>query len=266
MLLPQYFEDLSKNLNDESERIKKFFKTHAVTAGSNREDLVAKFLTESLPKKFEISSGLVMSKDGQFSKQADVLVADRLNNAPLFPLAAEPIWFAEAIYALIEVKTQLTPTTLSDSIEKCRRFKLLKREYDGHTAQRIKESIFALWSFESPSPETAKVNILNVLKGVPTSERPDFIVVPGKILCISGHFMEISKLGQEGSELRNSLSQKHGADLNPLLGEGIELGDFGNNTLLAFTIWFGSWLQAAGGRSAPLQKYLPENHTFGRWV
>jgi hypothetical protein len=265
-LLKQYYSDISKQLNAESAKIKNAFKTHKPTAGTNRESLVAKFLQENLPKKFEISSGLIMSKDGEFSNQADIVVTDKLNNAPLFPSVAEPIWLVESVYALIEVKTQLSPTTLDDSIKKCQRFKELKRNFYEMAQQNIYESLFVLWAFESPSPDTASKNIREALKSIPISLRPDFIIVPGGIVCRSGNYFEISKLGQENSNHRRKLVERYGKNINVALLEGLEIEDLGDNSILAFIVWFSSWLQAAGGRSQLLLNYLPDNIIFGNRV
>lgn len=264
--LPDYFSDISAQLCIESERIRNFFSSHRPTAGENREDLVAKFLSNHLPKKFGISSGLIVSKEGQFSNQADVIISDQINNAPLFSTSAQPIWLVESVFSLIEVKTQLTPSTLKDSVEKCRKFKLLNRDYSSLAQQNITESLFVLWAFEGPKPETAKINIESAFKDVPQSERPDFIIVPGSILVRSGHYYELSTIGQAGSQHREQLRQRHNGNEELLLGNGIEVADLGQNALLAFITWYSSWLLGAGSRSAPLQQYLSSSQVFGSVV
>ncbi len=207
-----------------------------------------------------------MSKDGEFSNQADIVVTDKLNNAPLFPSAAEPIWLVESVYALIEVKTQLSPTTLKDSIKKCQRFKELNRNFYELTQQNIYESLFVLWAFESPSSDTVGKNIRDAYKEIPIKLRPDFIVVPGGIVCRSGSYYEISKLGQENSNHRKNLIERYGNNINVVLLEGLEIEDLGDNSILAFIVWFSSWLQAAGGRNQLLTNYLPDNTIFGSRV
>ncbi len=175
-LLPDYFSDFSARLLNESESIRKFFQGHKLTAGESKEDLVSKFLTSHLPKRFYISPGLIVSKEGEFSSQADVTATDQINNAP--------------------------------------------------------------------------------------SERPDFIIAPDSILLRLGHYLELSKTGQIGSGYRKQLHQAHGDNVHLLLGNGIEIYDLGQNSLLEFIILYSSWLKAAGNRSATLAKYLPSNEVF----
>ncbi len=263
----KYFADISEELNNKSNKIRDYFATHKPSAGSNREGLVAAFLEEYLPKKYAISSGLILSKNGCFSNQADIIVADQMSNAPLFGENNEKIWLVESVYSLIEVKTQLTPTTLKDSFEKCRKFKELTRSYASDFGrQNIKESLFVLWAFNAPNPQTAKQNIENELQNIPREQQPDFIVVPGSFLVRAGHYYELSKLGQPSSEHRRQLLAKHGGNLAQALGRGFECAVMKENCLLAWLVWFSSWLHAAGERRAPLNEYVPKDLIWGQIV
>src|ERR1041384_6394823 len=95
-----YFGDVSAELARRSDAIRRDFSTHRGAAGSNREGLLADLLRAYLPKEFGIDTGLVASRDGQFSNQADLLIADHSWNAPLHPTGPNRIWLVEAIYAL----------------------------------------------------------------------------------------------------------------------------------------------------------------------
>lgn len=266
MSLPNYFADASKHLQHELERIRRFFASHKPTAGENREGLVAEFLKQHLPGRFAVSSGLVLSSEGQFSNQADVLITDGVFNAPLFQNQSQPLWLIEAVYALLEVKTLFSPTTFADSLSKCVRFKKLVRRFSDLRHQLIAESLFVLWAFEGPSPEIVKKTMLEQIKDVPRELHPDFVVIPGLLVARGGHYFELSKLGQPGSSHRNQLLQRVGGDVSSILGQGLEVGGVGEHALLVFLIWFSSWLQAAGERGAPLQQYLPEGSVYGKLV
>lgn len=258
---------MSEELNRESVKIREFFSTHKPSAGSNREGKVAEFLENYLPKKYAIGSGLVLSKDGEFSNQADVLVTDHMCNFPLFNDMREKIWLVESVFALIEVKTQFTPTTLKDSLEKCRRFKTLPRNFSSDFGrQSITDSLFIMWSFEGPSPEKIKVHIEKELKQIPIAEQPDFIIIPGSVLARAGQYYEISKIGQANSQYRATKMAETNGNLEGFLSPGFELLKLDSNSIFAWLIWFTSWLQAAGERRAELTSYTPSEMLWGEKV
>jgi hypothetical protein len=199
-LLKAYFDGLTDELNRNSEKIRQFFATHAPSAGSNREDLVANLLKGYILPQAGVSSGLVMSAKGEFSNQSDVVLYDPLSNAALFQQSPIPIWLLESVFGVIEVKTQLTPTTLSDSIAKCRKFKQLPKHYDDSFGrQKITNHLFIIWSFEAPGNKTAKSNILKQIENVPHEEQPDFIIVPGRFLVsVRGVCESTESVGDSG--------------------------------------------------------------------
>ena len=72
IVLPDYFEDVSRDMASKSAAIRRDFARHRPSAGDNREDLVEHFLKGHLPKRFGTGTGLIISHDGMFSKQADL--------------------------------------------------------------------------------------------------------------------------------------------------------------------------------------------------
>ena len=122
-ILANYLSDVAREMRAQSLAMRRDFATHRPSAGANREDLVESFLSQHLPKKFGVSTGLVISSEGVFSNQADLLVVDDQNNAPLYGTARNKLWPVEAISAFIEVKTSLGPAEIADAIAKARRFK-----------------------------------------------------------------------------------------------------------------------------------------------
>ena len=145
MILPEYLSEVAKDMRAKSAAIRRDFASHRLSAGENREDLIAEFLVNHLPRKFGVSSGMVISHDGVFSNQADLVVVDEQNNAPLYAASRNKLWPVEAVYALIEVKTTLHPAELTDAIAKGRRFKALKRRFcEAGQVQRIADSLFVI--------------------------------------------------------------------------------------------------------------------------
>jgi hypothetical protein len=54
-----------------------------------------------------------------------------------------------------------------------------------------------------------------------------------------------------------------GGNLDAALGSRFKAYFLGENTLLAWLIWFSSWLHAVGERRAPLNMYVPEEFIWG---
>jgi len=255
-MLKGYFDDLTTDLTRESERIRRFFASHCPSAGSNREALVAKLLAGHILPCIGIEAGLVLSSSGEFSSQADILLVDRLSNAPLHGHRPIPLWLLEAIYGVIEVKTQLTPTEIADSVEKCVRFKSLQPRFDdSFQRQKIFDSLFCIWGFEAPQPATARKNIEAVLSGLPRAQHPDFIVVPGSFIFRGGRYFELSSIGQAGSPDYNRKLAAAGGDPSKLLTEDFEMLELGTHTLVAYLYWLNSWLHGAGPRRPDMLAY-----------
>ena len=167
---------------------------------------------------------------------------------------------------LIEVKTKLNRTDLEEAIAKGRRFKQLPRDFlDAGRNMRIADSLFVIWSFESPQASTVKQNLIELLRGISRGEQPDLIVVPGCLVARAGSFHELSRLGQPDSPYREQLQSSHGG--NPLtFNEQPSVYELESNSLMAWYIWFDSWLRQVGPRFTDPSKYLPSGQIFGREI
>jgi hypothetical protein len=268
MKIHEYFADVADELNRKSARVRRDFATHRPSGGENRESVVGSFLKENLPMHFGVDTGLILAQSGEFTRQADLCIVDQTWNAPLYLTSPNRIWPIEAVYALIEVKTRLSPSNLSDAIEKCRRFKTLPRQFDDAPATpQITDSLFVLWAFEGPSAATVKRNINKALEKVPRAEQPDYIVIPDSVVATAGSYRELARAGQPGSTYREQILRESGGDIEGVIGEPIEVLELGQHALLVFFLWLTSWLKRAGQRSAPLMAYLPtDDRKYGRVV
>ena len=266
MDVTEYWKDVVRQMKRQSDAIRRDFAQHRPSAGDNREDSVEKFLKQHLPKRFGISTGFVFSHNGGLSNQADLLIVDDQNNSPFYPDDRNQIWPVEAVYALIEVKTNLDRPEMEKAIAKGRRFKQLSRNFlvtrqSTHTA----DSLFVIWSFESPQASTVKQNLIELLKGIPRAEQPDLIIVPGCLVAQAGSFHELSRLGQPNSPYRKQLQSKHDGRLLTF-NEQPSVYELESNSLMAWYVWFDSWLRQAGPRFTDPVKYLPSDQIFGREI
>ncbi|MCY3726645.1 MAG: hypothetical protein OXF95_08415 [Rhodobacteraceae bacterium] len=262
MVFADYMKDVAEEMKRKSDGIRRAYKTHNPTAGDCREDLVKNFLKDSLPKRFGVSTGLIISPEEKFSKQADLVIVDEQNNAPLYPEMDKKLWPIEAVYALIEVKTHLNPSDLKDAVKKGQKFKRLKRRFcDRGEFMRMEDSLFVIWAFESPSPETLRKNIIDIYQEVPRTEQPDFVIVPNSLMVQSGKYLELSKVGQPNSPQRKELERQHG-NLDNLIPRFL-IYPCRENSLYIWYIFFDSWLRQAGNRYSNPIEYLPKNVIFG---
>ncbi|MDX2306898.1 MAG: DUF6602 domain-containing protein [Hyphomicrobium sp.] len=267
MALPTYFAGLSNELHHQAQRIRNSFRSHRPTSGSNREAVIRKFLAHHIPSRFGIGEGIVISRADQVSNQADVVIYDKQFNEPLNSDLPAKLFLAESVFALIEVKTELTPSQLDDSLSKCIKFKRLERRFDGSPVMpAIADSLFVIFAFEAAAPQTFKSTLAARLSEIPWDARPDLIVVPGSLVAKSGHYYKIAKIGQPNSPHRRALEQQGQDATTKAIGDGFDVFEFKQHSLLVFLIWFTSWLQRAGNRAADLVSYLPEEYVWGKKV
>lgn len=266
MVFTDYMKGVAEEMKRKSDSIRCAYKTHNPTAGECREDLVKIFLENSLPKRFGVSTGLVISPEEEFSNQADLVIVDEQNNAPLYPDMDNKLWPIEAVYALIEVKTKLNPSDLKDAVEKGQKFKRMKRKFcDTGPNQRIRDSFYVIWAFESPSPETLRKNIIDVYQDIPKAVQPDFVVVPNSLVVQSGRYLDLLLKGQPNSPHRKKMERQHGYNFESHHTELFRMYDFGENSLLLWYIWFDSCLRQAGSRFSDPGEYLSKD-VFGRRI
>jgi len=86
---------------------------HKGLRGSSREQMVAQFLADQLPARFGVTSGEAIDAGGRRSGQLDIVVYDRQATAPLLRRDGGDLLPAEALLAVIEVKSVLTQNDIN---------------------------------------------------------------------------------------------------------------------------------------------------------
>jgi hypothetical protein len=259
-----YLQEASNDLAKASEKARIGFEKHNPSAGANREDVVAEFLKEMLPTKYGVSTGIALATNGSVSQQTDIFVYDALNNAPLHPRRTNRLWFVEAIFAAVEVKTKLSRSELEDALGKCRRFKALPREFDELNGKpNIRDSLYVLWSFSGPKPQTLKRWFSELVTNKPRDEWPDVVIIPNKVVLIAGSLFEVERIGQPNSTYRKQLHAHHGPSLEVLMAPGFEVLHLRNDSLLTFFCKMNAWLAGAGSRAANPSLYVTGERNLG---
>jgi hypothetical protein len=97
---------------------------HAGDRGGAREEALRQFLGGHLPKKYGVTKGEVVTKDGQHSHSADVIVYDAVN-CPILYVGGTQVLPMEGVYGIIEVKSALSKAEFVDAATKIANFKRL---------------------------------------------------------------------------------------------------------------------------------------------
>ena len=100
---------------------------HSGTKGGTNEDVWISWLKNYLPKRYEINRGVVINSKGYQGLQQDIVIFDR-QYSPLIYKQEETLFIpVECVYAVIEVKTQLTKEEIKDAGEKIASIRRLYR-------------------------------------------------------------------------------------------------------------------------------------------
>ena len=100
------------------------FIQHSGDKGENRETILRNFLTAHLPRKYGVTKGEVVTKDGKRSHAADVIIYDA-TNCPVLYVEQTAILPIEGVYGVMEVKSRLSKSELLNAIGKIESFKRL---------------------------------------------------------------------------------------------------------------------------------------------
>lgn len=89
---------------------------HKGDTGTNREDILAKWLEKHLPRSTTPEfGGQIIDSTGQITKQVDIVLYN--DSAPRFGGNPKSYFFAEGVIATIQVKSKLTSSELSSAID-----------------------------------------------------------------------------------------------------------------------------------------------------
>lgn len=117
---------------------------HSGEKGRLNETHIAHLLRRYLPHKFGIGTGFIVSTNSEIriSPQCDIIIYDSVNNAPIYESDAFSIYPIEMVYAVIEVKTNISKkirnplknetgswSELDDSLSKCAKIRQMAEEF-----------------------------------------------------------------------------------------------------------------------------------------
>ena len=100
------------------------FIKHAGDKGENREHILRDFLANHLPKKYGVAKGEIVTKDGQHSHSADIVIYDAVN-CPILYSEKTAIIPIEGVFGVIEVKSSLSKAEFVGAARQIESFKKL---------------------------------------------------------------------------------------------------------------------------------------------
>jgi len=100
------------------------FIQHSGDKGENREEILREFLENHLPKRYGVTKGEVITKDGKRSHAMDIIIYDAVN-CPVLYSGKTSILPVEGVYGIIEVKSSLSKAEFEDAAAKIESFKRL---------------------------------------------------------------------------------------------------------------------------------------------
>lgn len=161
---------------------------HALTKGEFRESEVAEAFRPHLPRRWELSSGLVVNPSGQQSQQQDLIISDTFFVSPFVASGGVGLHPVETVSGIFEVKSRGTSASVRDGVQKIASVKALSS--DEPTGVRLAKpgaiefredvvkpfgAIVCLAS--EASADTLVAAYLDSLARVPTVHRPNALLV-----------------------------------------------------------------------------------------
>lgn len=101
--LTQLFRSLHGKIAEDL-RVSREALKHPGTKGGATEAVWLSILASHLPRRYEVCSGHVVDREGQFSDQIDLIIFDRQYSPFIFDFHGAKVVPAESVYAVVEAK------------------------------------------------------------------------------------------------------------------------------------------------------------------
>lgn len=126
MNVSEIFAQVANQMRADVERARAAM-DHAGLKGSEFEKTFRNFLRQYLPASLDISTGQVVDSRGGVSKQLDVIIADTAKTPILYQTDETRVVPIECVYAVIEVKANLTLAEIESIYQNMQSIKQLKK-------------------------------------------------------------------------------------------------------------------------------------------
>ncbi|MDA0352851.1 MAG: hypothetical protein O3A10_11650 [Chloroflexi bacterium] len=99
-------------------QLSRFAVAHGPTKGVARELNWIGMLRGFLPARYRVDHAFVVDSKGGISEQIDIAIYDRQYTPMLLELGDTKVLFAESVYAVLEVKQEISKTTIGEAAAK----------------------------------------------------------------------------------------------------------------------------------------------------
>jgi hypothetical protein len=113
-IIEQYYRGITQQLKAEVNFINTLFR-HQGVKGEGNEEILRDLLRRFIPKKYGIGTGIVIDRQGNQSRQMDIIIYDTYLYPSLLSIATVHMFPVDIVYATIEVKTTLNSKSVSEA-------------------------------------------------------------------------------------------------------------------------------------------------------
>jgi hypothetical protein len=115
----RYLKSLAEELKSQSNRVRDLIgNAHWLHEGRHKEHLLGEVVRRHLPAGLQVGTGFVISPSHSIcSSEQDLLIVNRLREAPIFDQGGLMMAFPRNVMAAISVKTGFDSTTLRDAVK-----------------------------------------------------------------------------------------------------------------------------------------------------
>lgn len=161
---------------------------HALTKGEIRENDVAEAFRPHLPRRWELSSGIVVNPAGAQSRQQDLIISDTFFVPPFFASGGIGVHPVETVTGVFEVKSSGGAASIRDGVEKIASVKALSSDEPRGVrlaspgAIEFREEVVKPFGAivclgSDASADSLVAAYLESLREVPTVHRPNALLV-----------------------------------------------------------------------------------------
>lgn len=260
-----YFELISRDLQNKASLIREYFKIHQGENGRNKEDLLIEFLRDYLPKRYSLGTGFIIDTVGDNSNQNDIIIYDSFWSSILFPNNVSQFFPVESVYGVIEVKSMLNQAELKSTMTKAARIKKMpfKGIQQSPADLGIKEPLYTIFAYDSIDLKAIKIYLETEYGNTPLSERIDFIIVLNQGLFQTGNYFEIVHYGHPQSPFRKELGDEGMKKVKEKYPKEIVAWKLNENSLFVWYMWMMTYLSFSKNKISNLIDYLPKGTQWG---
>jgi hypothetical protein len=176
---------------------------HNAAKGGEAERLVRAFLSQRIPKRFDVGAGFIIDPRDAISRQSDVIIYDAIN-CPVYRASEEAgIYPSDNVAAVVEVKSRLTKDKLREAFENIHSTKSLCKTGEEAPGPLRTQTYAAIFAFNSDiAPDTISQTYSDLLTEFPLGAHPDLMLVLDRavfsLACKPRGFSEWAPMSIEG--------------------------------------------------------------------